>query len=60
MNESDALRKFRTVLQHFDLNEKVKEIEFCENKLDCGALGTAEIVAEYRYHADCCFAPCNC
>ena len=51
MKESDAVRKFRTVLQQFDLDEQVKEIDFCENKL-VGVLGVVESVVEYRISLD--------
>lgn len=51
MKESDAERKFRIVLQQLDLDEQVKVIEFCENKL-AGALGAAVAVIKYRILLD--------
>lgn len=51
MKESEVVRKFRTVLQQFDLDEQVKQIDFCENKL-AGALGVVESVVEYRISLD--------
>lgn len=51
MTECEATKKFRTVLQHLGLNEKVKDIDFCENKL-CGVPGKVEALVEYRITLD--------
>ena len=51
MKESEARTKFLAVLQHLDLDEPVKEIYFCENKLS-GALGKVKSVVEYDIWLD--------